>query len=114
MKKFIILYQSPADAIEQSAQLSPEQQAKGMEAWMHWAEKCGDKLIDLGSPLMPGHALNAKGAVNNSMNTISGYSILQAESSDELMNLLEGHPHLNWNSEASIEIHEAMSMPVLN
>jgi hypothetical protein len=36
------------------AQASQEEQTKGMEASMQWAKKCGDKLVDLGSPLPAG------------------------------------------------------------
>jgi hypothetical protein len=48
MKKFLILYKAPLDAMAQTTNMTPEQQAKGMEAWMHWAKKCGDRLIDMG------------------------------------------------------------------
>ena len=51
MKKFIVIYHAPADAMEQTANTSPEDQAKGMEMWMQWAQKCGDKLVDMGAPL---------------------------------------------------------------
>jgi len=52
MKKFIVLYHAPVDAMKQTAGASSEEQAKGMEAWMQWAKKTGDKLVDLGAPLM--------------------------------------------------------------
>ena len=34
MKKFIVLNNAPLYAMEQTAGISPEGQAKGMEAWM--------------------------------------------------------------------------------
>ncbi|MFC2099074.1 hypothetical protein ACFLSP_04940 [Bacteroidota bacterium] len=33
---------------------SAEEKEKGMEEWMAWAVKCGDKLIDFGTPMMGG------------------------------------------------------------
>ena len=48
MKKFIVIYHAPKDAMEQTAGMSKEDQAKGMQAWMTWAKNCGDKLVDLG------------------------------------------------------------------
>jgi len=39
MKKYIVLYTAPVEASQQMAQASPEEQAKGMEAWMQWAKK---------------------------------------------------------------------------
>jgi|SRR5205809_3805749 len=48
MKKYLVLYTAPTEASRQMAETSPEEQAKGMEAWMQWAQRCGDKLVDLG------------------------------------------------------------------
>jgi hypothetical protein len=111
MKKFIVLYHAPADAMKQTASSSPEEQAKGMELWMQWAKKCGDKLVDLGAPLMNGQQLMPGGKSKNSTNDIVGYSILQAENMDEAKNLMQGHPHLGWNAACSIEVHETMPLP---
>jgi hypothetical protein len=111
MKKFIVLYHAPVDAVRQTSGASPEEQAKGMEMWMQWAKKCGDKLIDLGSPLMNGQQLMPGGKSRNSNSDIVGYSILQAENMDEAKSLLQGHPHFGWNADCSIEVHETMPLP---
>ncbi|GAB3646077.1 hypothetical protein GCM10028791_05440 [Echinicola sediminis] len=110
MKKFIVLYHAPADAMEQTANTSPEDQAKGMEAWMAWAKKCGDKLVDLGAPLANGQALGPNGS-SSSDKEVAGYSILQAKDMEEAKALLKGHPHLGWGKGCSIEVHETMSLP---
>jgi hypothetical protein len=31
---------------------------EGMKAWMMWAEKCGDRLVDFGTPLANGLKLD--------------------------------------------------------
>src|SRR5687768_6529329 len=111
MKKFIVLYHAPMDAMQQTADMNPEDQAKGMEAWMQWAKKCGDKLVDLGSPLMNGQQLSPDGQAKNSDKNVAGYSILQAENMEEAKALLKGHPHLTWNPACTIEVHEAMPLP---
>ena len=98
MKKFIVLYHAPMDAVMQTANASPEEQAKGMEGWMQWAKKCGDKLVDLGAPLMNGVELMPGGKNKSSTKNVTGYSILQAENMDEAKALLQGHPHLGWNA----------------
>jgi len=110
MKKYIVLYHAPADAMEQTANTSPEDQAKGMEAWMAWAKKCGDKLIDLGAPLANGQSLSTNGS-RPSKKEVAGYSILQAENMEEAKSLLKGHPHLGWDEGCSIEVHETMPLP---
>jgi len=111
MKKFIILYYAPMDALQQTASATPEDQDKGMDAWMQWAKKCGNKLVDLGSPLMNGLQLLPGGKSNPSNANIVGYSILQAEDMDHAQALLQGHPHLGWNAACSIEVHESMPLP---
>ena len=111
MKKFIVIYHAPADAMELTARMSKEDKAKGMEAWMAWAKKCGDKLVDMGAPLMGGQELMPDGASKNSDKKVSGYSVLQAENMNEAKKLLQGHPHLGWNAACSIEVHETMALP---
>ncbi len=112
MKKFLVIYHAPKDAMQQTANVTPEQQAKGMEMWMQWAQKCGDKLLDMGSPLMNGQQLSSGGSISESGKNVSGYSILQAENMDEAKALLNGHPHISgWNQDARIEVHESMPLP---
>ena len=109
MKKFIVTYHVPASAMAQMDNATPEQQAEGMKAWMDWAQKCGDKLVDMGAPLANGQHISPGGAIRNSTKEFSGYSILQAENMDEAKALMKGHPHLNgWNADASIELSETM------
>ena len=105
MKKFIVIYHATTEAMKQMASVPPEEQAKGMEGWMVWAQKCGDKLVD-GAPLMGGQSLTRNGKSQDSNKGVSGYSILQAENMDEAKALLQGHPHLMWNDGCTIEVHE--------
>jgi hypothetical protein len=111
MKKFIVLYHAPIDTMEQTANGSPEDQEKGMEMWMQWAKKCGNKLVDLGAPLTNGQQLSPDGTSKSSTKNVVGYSILQAENMDDAKALLKGHPHLGWNAECAIEVHETMPLP---
>ena len=98
--------------MEQTANVSPEDQAAGMALWQAWAERCGLNLIDLGAPLMNGKSVNAKGDASPSKKEVAGYSLLQAEDWDEVMDLLEGHPHISgWHPDATIEVHETMILP---
>ena len=111
MKKFIVIYHAPAASAQEMANVSTEDQKKGMEAWMTWAKKCGNKLVDMGAPLMGGQSLHVDGTNGNSTKNVSGYSILQAENMDAAKSLLQGHPHLAHKAVNSIEIHETMSLP---
>jgi hypothetical protein len=111
-KRFLIIYHVPLDAMAQTANATPEQQAAGMALWEAWAAKAGNRLVDLGAPLINGKSLNAKGATAVSDKEVAGYSLLEAADWEELMDLLEGNPHISgWHPEATIEIHETMLLP---
>jgi len=111
-KTFLIIYHAPMDAMAQTSEMSPEQQAAGMALWQAWAEKVGSKLLDMGAPLMNGKRLAAQAEPTPSTRDVSGYSVLSAEDWDDVMSLLEGHPHISgWHPEATIEIHESMPLP---
>jgi hypothetical protein len=105
MNKFLILYRSSASAAEQMAGATPEQMKAGMDAWMSWAARAGAAIVDLGSPVAP-----PSDAGDADETGIGGFSILQAESVDEIHELLEDHPHLN-APDASIEVREFLTMP---
>ncbi|MDP5228453.1 MULTISPECIES: hypothetical protein [Arthrobacter] len=101
MAKFLVLYKADTTAADQMAQGSPEEQAAGMQAWMDWAAKAGDAIVDLGSPLSPASA--------DADASVGGFSILQAESADALQGVLEGHPHTAMGG--TIVVHEFLTMP---
>ena len=107
MTKFIVLYRSTVTAQEQMAGGTPEQAQAGMDAWMAWAGKAGDAIVDLGAPLADA-AWVGPGSAGDSMH-ITGFSILQAESADALAAILDGHPHLGMGG--SIEVLEFLPTP---
>jgi len=111
-KKFLVIYHAPMEALMQAGNETPEQQAAGMALWKDWAERMGSKLTDLGAALINGKRLTAEGSSTPSTNEVAGYSLLQADDWEELMDLLEGHPHLSgWHPDATVEVHEMMIMP---
>ena len=103
MAKFLVLYRSATTAAEQMAAGTPEQAQAGMEAWMTWAQRAGDAVVDLGSPLSvvePG---------GDAGDPIGGFSVLQADNAEALAKVLDGHPHGAMGG--TIEILEFLSMP---
>lgn len=112
MNKYIVIYHASPDALARSMNTPPEEAAEGMKLWHQWAEKCGDHMIDLGTPLGFGQKINVDGSSADSTRHVCGYSLLQAESMDEARRLLQGHPHLSgWDASCEIEVHEAMALP---
>ena len=111
MKQFIVTYHAPVDAAWRTAESTPEEREEGMKAWMAWAEKCGNRLVDFGSPLGNGLRFRPGGQVEDSNSTIIGYSILQTESMEEARELCLDHPHLDWNAACEIVVHESLPVP---
>jgi hypothetical protein len=109
VKTFLVLHQAPTSAMEQMAKASPKQAKAGMDAWMAWAKQAGSAIVDLGKPLGNATAI-AKGSVTRGASRIVGYSILQADSMEAVMKLLQAHPHLHPPG-FGIEVLEAIPMP---
>jgi hypothetical protein len=109
MSKFMVLYRSSTSARDQMANATPEQMQAGMEAWMAWAGKAGDAVVDLGAPLALATHVGPGSSVPGG-EEISGYSILQADSAQALTAALDGHPHLQMPGN-SVDVLELLAMP---
>ncbi len=106
----MVHYHAPAEAIAQMANATPEQKAEGMKPWMDWQAKVGDKMVDLGSPMMGAFRLNADGTGSHNQSEITGYSIIQADDIETAKSLLKSHPHLQWTENVAIEIFECFDL----
>ena len=106
MPKYLVLYRSSVDALEQMSSATPEQAQEGMQLWMKWAERAGSSLLDMGSPV--GKSETLPRAADTGV-PIGGFSVLEADS-DSLRKLLDDHPHLH-SPGAVIEVLEYLPMP---
>jgi hypothetical protein len=89
---------------------TPEQQKKGMDAWMKWMNANKTSIVDGGSPLGKTKRVDSNGA-SKIKNEIGGYSVVQAESHDAATKIFgKDHPHLQMPG-AWIEIVEIMPEP---
>jgi hypothetical protein len=96
MKKFILFYKGPATPPTASH-----------EKWPAWFNKVADKLVDRGSPMQNGIVLHEDGSTSDSTTDFNGYSVIQAENIDEVLNLAKDHPFLFLgHGEYSVEIFE--------
>ncbi|PCS00689.1 hypothetical protein [Lactococcus fujiensis] len=100
MKKFLVLYTADLSAEPQFGELSPEDIEKMNKAWMDWAEKAGDHLVDFGNPTV---------AVAGTAPGVGGYSILQAEKVEDLAELVEAHPHKQMGG--NLDLYEIVTPP---
>lgn len=89
MKNVVVLYIAPQSAQAQMAESSPEAAQEGMKAWMAWAERAGDGIVNLGAPLGAGNEITATGSSDTNTG-MGGYTILQAEDLAGAESLLEG------------------------
>ena len=107
MTTYLLLYRSTVSASDQMANATPEQAQAGMPAWMAWGDKVGAAMTDMGSPTQT-VATVGDGLVTSGF--IGGYSLMEAETTDVLTALLDGHPHLMVPGNA-IEVCELLPMP---
>jgi len=110
MKKYLVLYKASAADFEKAMKGSPAQQKEGMDAWMAWSNKAKNQIVDTGAPLGKSMRVTPSGA-STVKNDLGGYSVLQAESPEQLASTLKGHPHFMMGDSASIEIVELMPIP---
>lgn len=112
MTRYIVLYYAPLDVAQRFAQATPEEAAKGLQAWVDWAQKIGPALVDPGKPLGNAMKVTASG-ITKTDSKIIGMSILQAESMDEALEMVKDHHHLHWAPECEIVVLEEMPIPEL-
>jgi hypothetical protein len=109
MSKYLAIYNGAATDQQKQA-LTSEQQQSFMDAWAEWAMAHGDALVDPGSPLFR-KRLVTSADVTEFEDAKTGYSIVQAHSHDEAVEILSGHPHLSLIAGNSIEVIECPTIP---
>ncbi len=114
MNKYLVLYRaegalSGRSVAEMFANTPPEQMAAGMALWQEWHEKCGSAIVDPGAPLDKS-TLVAAGLSKPEASSITGYTLLQAASLEDAVELIKGHPHFRAPG-SSVQILECVRMP---
>jgi hypothetical protein len=109
MNKYIILYKSDMDPEVMMKNMTPEQSKNGMDMWMQWSEKAGSSILDLGAPLGKGQIVTKNGGSKAPLG-VSGFSIMQGESIEDVKGKLKSHPHFMTPGMSSIEIYEFLPM----
>ena len=82
-----------------------------MKEWQKWVEKCGNALVEMGSPMGQGVSVSRAGnSPTPAEGGVTGYSIIRADTLNEALSLLEGHPHLSWHEDCRIDVQEFLEM----
>jgi hypothetical protein len=109
MKKFLVIYGGPLSARHQMQNATPAEAQASMEAWMSWMQRAGKAVVEAGAPVASS-AKVANGQAADTQSEIGGFSILQADSRDAIVALLDKHPHYRAPG-GTIEVHELVQIP---
>lgn len=109
MGKYLAIYHGAAND-EDKKQTSAEKAQAFMEAWATWAQHNKGALVDPGSPLYRKKVVTADN-IEDIEDTKTGYTIIEAESHDDAVNIFKSHPHLSLFEGNSIEILECPASP---
>jgi hypothetical protein len=112
MAKFMVLYSSAMKASQLMANASMDQMKASMAEWQKWKDNASKTAkIDFGLPLEAVKHITPEGP-SESASMIGGYSIMEGESKEAIVELMKTHPHLK-RPGASIDLLEMISMPGL-
>jgi hypothetical protein len=108
MSKFMMIYSGEAT---DTSEMSEEEAAAVMAKWGSWMESVGSSLSDVGTPFGPGASLVDDGSTRAAL-SLSGFSIVEADSLESAQALADGHPYLSeGQGKFSIELYEMMPVP---
>lgn len=106
MKKFVFIYKgngsAPAGSMEET-----------MKAWTDWFATLGPAVVDGGNPFdMVGKSVSAAGVSDVPASVASsGYTIVNAESFDEAVEMAKSCPlHTQTGGVPAVEVYEALPM----
>ena len=116
MPRFLAVYMGSPDG-PQRAQwnaLSDEERGKreaaGMQAWMDWGAKHAAHIVDNGGPLGKTKRVSNSG-VEDAVNMLAGYVIVDAPSHEAAAQMFENHPHFAIFPGAGVEIMTCPPIP---
>ncbi|MEO1029589.1 MAG: hypothetical protein AAFX02_11100 [Pseudomonadota bacterium] len=103
MAKFLFVYHGG------SAPSSPEEAEATMAKWSSWLAAHASDAVDGGHPVGKSYTVSSSGVADNGgANPASGYSLFNAESLEEAIDIAKGCPILD--SGGNVEVAQAMDM----
>jgi len=110
VKKYVITYHAPKEAVDAWRQQSQEESQRMMTAWFDWQNKIGDALLDEGTPFGKSVVVSQAGTAESTKELL-GYAIIQAEDKQNAIDMVATHPHILWRSDCTMEVNECLDMP---
>lgn len=110
MKKFVALYMAPTAEMDKMMKDStPKDMKEGMEKWTTWMKAHTAEFVDEGAALGKNKRVMKKG-VSSTRNEVTGYSVVEAESHDDAVEIFKDSPHFDIPG-AYIDVLEWVDMP---
>ena len=79
-----------------------------MSEWGAWVKKLGKRFVDPGFPLKAPKTVSSEGVKDgNAPDRLTGYSVVEAESIEEAVEMAKGCPHLTFGT---IDVAEIMDV----
>lgn len=89
---------------------SPEEGKKHFAKYQEWLSSLGDSVVSPANPFKNTHTINPDGKVFSETTTsMSGYTIIQADSMEEALSMSKTCPFLDVNG--TLEVSELIVMP---
>jgi hypothetical protein len=110
MKKFLVLYCAPSEAMDEMVkEMTPEQKEAGMQPWLDWRDRHTKSVVDFGAPVGKNKRVMPGGETKDVRNDIGGYSIIQAESPEQAAEIVKDSPNFGMAG-AYIEVLPIMEL----
>ena len=106
MPQFVVVY------LGGNPPSSPEEGQKHFAEYIEWLATLGEAAVSPANPLKDTRTMGPDGSVSDGgQSTMSGYTILQADSMDEALSMVKTCPFLKIGG--SLEVSERVEMPGL-
>lgn len=109
MGKFLAIFNGAADEADKAG-ITEQLQAEFMNAWASWAHANERALVDPGAPISAKKLVTAQG-VEDFTDAKTGYTIVEAATHDEAVQIFSKHPHLGLFPGNSIAVLECLPIP---
>ena len=114
MKRFMAIYLGAPAGQEKWLALTESQRREreqaGFQAWMDWGTKHQAAIVEQGGPLGKTKRAASNG-ITDVTNSMTGWTVVQAESHEAAAKLFENHPHFAIFPGDSVEIMECLPIP---
>ena len=84
--------------------MSEEEAAAAMSDWTAWYGKMGEAIVDGGKPFGASKKVTASSVSDGAVSSppATGYTVISADSLDDAVSKIDGHPHIKYGGEVTV------------